>query len=367
MCRLCYLNTIDVLTSFYDLNYRINRTITQYRQHISLLSTSLKQINLFFKKLLPLEKNSIHSLTIRDQFVQSNQIKSILNIKKQFDLFNYESQSQYDLFYDFELILLQLWDLRDLNIDCMVSTLSQLENSIFSNQHKLLTKVSIKTINRFNFRGHCQLFNPFLLDLTLGLMNINDLLTLFKIVPNIQRLNVDIYHWSSFYCPLEHRRSLSNVKYFQLKTTIYKHEASAINIVTLLYGLPSLTHLSIILWTDIKCFVNGQLWENMFKTRPTLTDFKCFFTVDINKQALKPKRILESFSTTFWQDEKQWFFNLETDSEYDLIYFYTPSIEDNNFKIYGTLSNVQSTKSSNVQERNSNLLQTFNHFLQAYI
>jgi len=62
-----YLNSIDILYAFTDLNSRIEQTLLKHKQHIDLRYVSLKQYYFFFKNI-PKLKEYIVSLVVDDEW-----------------------------------------------------------------------------------------------------------------------------------------------------------------------------------------------------------------------------------------------------------------------------------------------------------
>jgi hypothetical protein len=62
-----YLNCIDILYAFTDLNKRIERTLLEYKQHINLQYISFKQFN-FFIQSVPTLKDNVLSLVVDDEW-----------------------------------------------------------------------------------------------------------------------------------------------------------------------------------------------------------------------------------------------------------------------------------------------------------
>jgi len=62
-----YLNSIDILYAFTDLNSRIEQTLLKHKQHIDLRYVSLKQYYFFFKNI-PKLKDHIVSLVVDDEW-----------------------------------------------------------------------------------------------------------------------------------------------------------------------------------------------------------------------------------------------------------------------------------------------------------
>ncbi|CAF2393856.1 unnamed protein product [Rotaria sp. Silwood2] len=62
ICR--YLHCSHVLYSFFDLNTRLNKTITSYCQHVWFRRASYKQLLYIYQYILPRIGSSVLSLTI---------------------------------------------------------------------------------------------------------------------------------------------------------------------------------------------------------------------------------------------------------------------------------------------------------------
>ncbi|CAF1459657.1 unnamed protein product, partial [Didymodactylos carnosus] len=189
-----YLAPYHVLLSLFGLNTRLNCTITEYRQNILIDGTSTHLINRGYhyinSTLLPMMGYQVYSLTIVNP--QESPLIKIDQHTPNLEQLTFINCSINRLQFYLSL-LSSLKQLKELVIDCF--RINCIEKIINSN--KYVNRIWISD-NDISLNDVAQYQYKHLTNLTIPLENVNDLLILFKICPNIQYLNVHL----KTYCPL---------------------------------------------------------------------------------------------------------------------------------------------------------------------
>jgi hypothetical protein len=197
ICR--YLHSGDVLYSFFGLNSRLNRSITFYRQHVSLHRTFYMQFIHIFTRILPQIDSCIRSLVIYELesplFLTSFQNNHIYRNLEKLTLVNWTDEKLI-LFLD---TLHGMKHFRTLIIQALDLTVSVRHMSfvkkILSTNDNLLTCVHFDhECDAFNFADdkieEYEITFPHIIQLNIELQTTTDLLQLGKIIPNIEQLHI---------------------------------------------------------------------------------------------------------------------------------------------------------------------------------
>ena len=201
ICR--YLSSTEVLYSFYNLNHRLNRTISIYFQHVILRQTSLIQFNSICSTILPNIGSKIVSLSVNANWTD-------LLAKQFYFYFGFQMKK---IFPNLEHLILVAFSGNELN-DYLQSisdlpsltklTVIDRYNVTEEFKHILFEKILSANqfrLKRIKFNRHSEslTINPInstiyfnLIQLNIHLEKISDLCILFKLIPNIQQISVVI-------------------------------------------------------------------------------------------------------------------------------------------------------------------------------
>ncbi|CAF0755697.1 unnamed protein product [Rotaria sordida] len=198
ICR--YLHCSHVLYSFFDLNTRINQTITSYRQHVWFRRASYKQLLYIYQYILPRIGSSVLSLTIHPLHQASfpssfkHQISNMFPNLKTLTLTSWTSENLLSFIIDtiHEMKYLQKLIIQELSCSSSIRNIDFIEK-IFNIKNNFLTDIifdydcdSFDSINHFINNIICHN----ILSLTIQLDTLMDLSSLIHFIPNIHRLDV---------------------------------------------------------------------------------------------------------------------------------------------------------------------------------
>ena len=222
ICR--YLHCSDVLYSFFDLNSRLNRTITSYCQHVWFRRASHKQLLHIYEQILPRIGSTVVALTIhplhQSSFPQAIQLQlsKLFSNLKTLTLTSWTSanliQTMIDHLQEFEylekLVIQELTSSDDLSDWTFLK-------EIFTLKNRFLTNLTFDyDCDSFDLKKSvttpCSSYN--LQQLTIQLETINDFVYLTSFIPNIVHLDVSIKN-SSLKCNLTFSKLL-HLKRFSL-------------------------------------------------------------------------------------------------------------------------------------------------------
>lgn len=202
VCR--YLSQVNILDSFLNLNIRLNRTISSYREQIYLSHLTKHEFNRILHYYLPFLSLNVHYLYINTC--------SMINVGKFFE----NSFSKIDLQFPLlkELVLYQIdietlenlsWRFNtmknlyrldiDISNECLSSQPSQFDEFLCG---KLFSSANSFEILRLNFTKYY--FNvetikqkcTNLRQLTISILRIKDLFLLFDCLPNLERFDLTL-------------------------------------------------------------------------------------------------------------------------------------------------------------------------------
>jgi hypothetical protein len=262
ICR--YLHSGDVLYSFYGLNSRLNKTITFYRQHVSLHRTFYIQFLDIFTNILPKIQYSIRSLVIFELesplFLTSFKINNIYNNLEKLTLVNWTDEKLI-LFLDtlhgmkyFKKLIIQALDLTE-----------SIKNKIL---FKKLLGTNDNHLNQLIFDHECdalsltddddddddEMIYPHIIQLDIELQTTTDLFQLIKIVPNVEQLNITFKHSWSKILPIH--QTFSHLKEFSVYAMSWFSTFE--DLETLVKISPNIENLSLVLVTHDYSMIDKQ-------------------------------------------------------------------------------------------------------------
>lgn len=262
VCR--YLHCSHVLYAFFDLNSRLNQTITYYRQHVWFRRASYQQLVEIYKRIVPRLSTSILSLTIhplhqasfpesiRDHFSTTFPRLQTLTLSSWSigHLSSWIGPSLEGLMHLKKLVI------EELSCSPAVSE-SEFLDQIFQLKNPSLTNVI--------FDYDCDAFDPlnlsqltvqcdYLLELTIQLGSSADFVALIRFIPNIRRLNVTFK--DSSLGKVSFKNTLPHLTHFSLWAfhwySVFHDLPPFISIA------PSMTDFTLILSTRDADFLNGE-------------------------------------------------------------------------------------------------------------
>jgi len=298
ICR--YLHSGDVLYSFYGLNSRLNKTITFYRQHVSLHRTFYIQFLDIFTNILPEIEYSIRSLVIFELesplFLISFKKNNIYNNLEKLTLVNWTDEKLI-LFLDtlhgmkyFQKLIIQALDLTE-----------SIKNKIL---FKKLLGTNDNHLTELIFDHECdalcltdddddEMIYPNIIQLDIELQTTTDLFQLIKIVPNIEQLHITFKHsWSKI---LSNHQTFSYLKEFSVYAMSWFSTFE--DLETLVKISPTIENLSLVLVTHDYSMIDKQ---RVFSLLPcSIKNFHysiCYQPSDINEK-FDPNEIIRTWKT----------------------------------------------------------------------
>ncbi|CAF1586206.1 unnamed protein product [Rotaria magnacalcarata] len=194
VCR--YLHSGDVLYSFFDLNSRLNQTITFYRQHVSLHKTFYMQFIEIFTIILPKIESSIRSLVIFELesplFFESFKTNHIYEHLEKLTLVNWTDEKLI-LFLDtlhgmkhFHTLVIQALDLTE-----SVKNINLLKKILGANDNRLTIIVFDHECDAFNLIEEKETETIFsnIIKIDIELQTTKDLLKLVQFTPNVKQIH----------------------------------------------------------------------------------------------------------------------------------------------------------------------------------
>ncbi|CAF4103333.1 unnamed protein product [Rotaria sordida] len=269
-----YFRDAEILYSFFNLNSRLNATITDYCHYVNLTNVTHKQFDFVVTQIIPQISLSIRSFVFNGLWenIMYNELNSIFfNLKlslifpqlHKLSLVNFIDR-QLDLFLDKITDLMQLVKL-------------DIRNFRGERTEELLKKVLSANNNRlksvlFDYDSIGLILNGIKHDEAVSYPNIEELIVnlktdkmleyLFILVPHINRLHIDFNQLSSTSkSTLANISSLVHLKDFQLRSISI--DWSLDEITYILNKMPSLQRLALDLCTEDEDLVNGQNFSSI--------------------------------------------------------------------------------------------------------
>ncbi|CAF3413019.1 unnamed protein product [Rotaria socialis] len=299
-----YLRGGEILYSFFNLNSRLNSTITNFCHHVNLQYTTYKEFKFVALQIVPQIGGSIRSF--------------VFNARWENIMFNAESSRFSRL--KLSLIFPQLHTLimtgfvgAQLNLfldkitDFFQLIKLDIRNCQFDNSTDSLKKILTANNNRLT----CILFDddstefvltstndeetvsyPNIKELGMSLKTDKTLGSLFILVPNITRLHVDVEESSSTLMKtLENIPILVHLKYFRLCS--FDTQWSLDEITHILSKMPFLQRLTLNVSTEDKHFINGEKFTQGLPL--SLVEIHLFITYYLPKSDNETDTILSAW------------------------------------------------------------------------
>ena len=272
ICR--YLHCSHVLYSFFDLNSRLNQTITSYSQHVWFRRASYRQLLHIYDHILPRIGSQIISLTIHPLHQSSFplafkwQLGNLCPYLRNLTLTSWRSEHLMELMLDNlkQMNYLEKLIIQELSCSSTNDDRGFLEK-ILRIDNGYLTKISFDyDCDSFTLRNSfsLQYFHAnHIRYLTIQLDTLTDLSILIHSIPEIIQLDVTIR--DSSLEPVSFSRTLLSLKSFSLWSVHwYSH---FIDLLPLLQLAPSIEQFSLTLSTRDPDLTNGDKLRSILPTQ----------------------------------------------------------------------------------------------------
>lgn len=262
ICR--YLHCSHVLYSFFDLNSRLNRTITSYCQHVWFRRASYKQLLHIYQYILPRIGSSILSLTIHPLHQASfpssfkEQISNIFPNLKTLTLTSWTSENLLLFIINSiqQMKYLQKLVIQELSCSLAIDDRDFIEK-IFNNKNSSLTNIIFDyDCDSFNFINHSinNIISHNILHLTIQLDSLMDLSLLIHFIPNIYQLDVSFKNSSLKQVPFN-----ITLPFLRILSLWAIHWYSNLDdLISLFPIVPSIEQLSLTISTRDESLINGE-------------------------------------------------------------------------------------------------------------
>ncbi|CAF3108337.1 unnamed protein product [Rotaria socialis] len=358
LCKILeYLSSYDALYSFFNLNIRFNRLLMPFKHQIDLTYLSYGQFMNFIKIILP---------TInKDEPLYSLKLGNV-RTPGQIDLFNtlIYDQTYRDYFDNINKIIIECPRLNELiifveNFLLSLSNLASLSikidhirdedfhkwtqlivNSVLSISNLVKLEIEMPTGLVLSRVCNTTMFNS-LVDLSLSLTLVTDLLILIQHTPNLEKLSIRIGWWTS-----GDRTLLKMLDEMRLNTDrisflihLKKFHLTIDSILTFQFE-----HLEQVLYrilnneitdsfsfiiqnclnhnSELTQLIDGQRWESLLSAYSSLNQFNLFIRITGCLQANEEIYNINSFKSKYFL-KKQWSFSYFKYAPKENIIFYS--------------------------------------------
>ncbi|CAF5129722.1 unnamed protein product, partial [Rotaria sp. Silwood1] len=323
------LDTVTLIHAFSGLNFRLNQLIfSRIRTyHLDLRSISKNDFNLICYQYLPTIIDRITLLRISHDdetpYILYGTYLHVFHIRQfnhlqSLSLYSIEEASTIDQ------IILELHQLPYLTHLNIIQCNLELK---YGRKIVALNEIwSLKKVTHCNF-DHChglsiQLAQISVISQTIEYLSIDtsdhfrNLTQLIHYTPNLQRFNWNLIYSSSNQPPLITMSSIVSLKLRYYGTNDW--------LKNILQHMPNLYDLKLDL---INIYLNGYEWENLFVLNlPNIKIFQFRMHLKFSKINLEQQinEILNSFQSSFWLEEHQWFVRCEWNSSNSGIIYTLP-------------------------------------------
>ena len=307
-----YLNGVDLLCAFYGLNLRFNFLLyQQFREYyFNFNLVSKRNFDTICQQHLPFLSDRVFSLSFSNDDDTPNQINIFFSYIPSFSQFTQLRLLSVEFIHSSEMLLkildecYRLYNLTHLILDNCLFRSDQdgfqfIVDSIWS-----LPKLMYFSL-KINDERHLRQFTPTKISCTLESVKIsvqsltlNEVNQLYECTPCLKRLSVRIlpntYLVSTF----------STLIYLNIRT----HDRSEDLVLALLHNIPNLHCFVADL---INTLIDGRQWEEIVRNYlPKLKVFRLTMHVRLSANENiqdAVDNLLDSFRSSFWIDERQWF------------------------------------------------------------
>ncbi len=324
-----YINDIQLLRQFYNLNYRFNRLLFIHSRkfHLNFRSITKKDFDFICRQSLPKILHQIISLDLSDDDDTPYQIKQFLSYNFHLHQFiHLQTLSFYHIRCANTLnqILSQLSQLQHLTslkfdqIHFHIDEINQFVQTIWSLSKLIYFHISDLNFLSYSFMSE-SIISSSLKELYLmeSHFPIDQLTHLFECTPHLEKLSIVVYQ-NFIYDNLILNDSLRDILPPLTKLNLKFIGVGLSDGLEYIFQLvPNLIELKI---ETLHVNFDGYEWEEMIcNYLPKLKQFHLQMSIhfnandDIEKQA---DEFLNSFQTSFWIDERQVFFRCHWNPEY---------------------------------------------------
>ncbi|CAF1198279.1 unnamed protein product [Rotaria sordida] len=269
-----YFRDAEILYSFFNLNSRLNATITDYCHYVNLMNVTHKQFDFVVTQIIPQISLSIRSFVFNGLWenIMYNELNSIF--------FHWKLSLMFPQLHTLSLVNFidrQLNFFLDKITDLMQLVKLDIRNFRGERTEELLKKVLAANNNRlksvlFDYDSIGFILNGTKHDEAVSYPNIEELIVnletdkmleyLFILAPHINRLHIDFDQLSSTSkSTLANISSLVHLKDFQLRSININWSLDEITYI--LNKMPSLQRLALDLCTEDEDLVNGQNFSSI--------------------------------------------------------------------------------------------------------
>ncbi|CAF1302943.1 unnamed protein product [Adineta steineri] len=307
-----YLRPFDIIDGFIQLNSRLNRTISQFRQNADIHHLTLTQYQRWYLHLLPYTAKHIKKLVLSNWnspgqirlFNQSikyyKSLHHLLPNLKQLRLIDF-SNDDVDI-----LPKLSLIDKILIDIDALRPLLHS--TKLLLDQYLFCSSFPFKEIrlwvgeNGFRLQHNKDLItNPNLEQLTIVVAHIDDLILLFKRSPNLLKLYAEINSFTS-----DEPKQYATAEVMPKKLTdfhIQTNDQKALtfdDLFVIIIHIPTIKLLSLDIETNDMDYADGLCWTLLTSRLPKLTRlyFRTRIWMGTGSTFIDVSPFIESFART---------------------------------------------------------------------
>ncbi|UJR36265.1 hypothetical protein I4U23_028995 [Adineta vaga] len=311
LLEICiYLNTIDIINAFSQLNSRLERVITQFRRDINLQQLTLKQFQQFCYHVIPYYADYIVKLTINtwyspgeivlfNQFISPyKSLHEFLPSLKQIWLINFSNK-------DIDIIpkILSVEKVM-IDIDAQISLLHT--TKVLLDRYLFCTPNTIKELRLYDSEDGFRLQHDvpimtceYLEKLIISVATSDDLILIFRRAPNLIKLHVEI---SLFSTDLPRQYATIDImpRYIKDFHLWVKDKRLLIfdDLYNILINIPTIERLSLEIETDDIQYSQGHRWKDLFSYLPNLSrlDMGLKIWTGLNKVPVDVTPYLQTFA-----------------------------------------------------------------------
>lgn len=308
-----YLSLVQLFQAFYGLNSRFNTLVLVHcrKCHLDFRLMAKTNFDAICNNYLPSIVDGVISLGLSDDDNTPQQIGLFLSHNfhlKQFINLQTVSLSNIRCPYILDKLITECFHAVSLThltlADCHIQTNRDAADRLY-NKIWMLPKLTYCWLD-INVENRSYFPLPSIRSTSLKHLSIsniscyfNELIRMFQLTPNLQRLSIDFIDYAT-----EYDLSMSRLSITRLKLSF----DSSWNILQyLLQNMPDLYHLTL---ETCNIYVSGHQWEELVENYlPKLKIFQFkmrFSSLNANSKEIQTSEILDSFRTKFWVDEHQW-------------------------------------------------------------
>jgi len=325
-----YLSSIDLVQSFFNINHRFNNLIYIHLQthYLDFQSCTKTQFDFLCQQILPSITNHVVSLRLSDDDNTPEQIARFFSYNLSFSHFTHLKSLSIHQIYSFDSLqsiinqLPQLIHLTYLNLTRYYIIFNEIYDIHIIDRIRTLSKLTHCNLD-ITQDSDCCFCTPSIQTASIQYLSIpylectvQQLIQFLHHLRHLYFLNAHVYDRSNDF------ESISTRKYFSIKILHLQFDGSFESLKILLQTFPNLSKLRIVIKSG---FFNGYQWQNLIETYLSnliILQFKMSCSFPYEHQL---NEILESFSSSFWIEQHQWFVQCywSQSNIFPLIHIYT--------------------------------------------